>query len=171
MVPQGGKSEVGAGSSEVYGFEAGGGGSGEYEQFVTSLLGQSGVASVPREQMERVDGGGRDGGTVLLIKRCFLGTEQTEHTKRLLRKFFSSLVHCNPLPSRIILLDRAVCLCGERRDVLPSLRSLVERGSRVMVSAPCLDNLELRDKVEVGEVVSLIEIIDSLLRAQKVITI
>ena len=66
-------------------------------------------------------------------------------------------------PSAIICWNTAVRIVAEGSPLVPRLKHLEERGIQILVGRSCLVNLELEDKVAVGKVVNMNQILDLIL--------
>lgn len=74
-------------------------------------------------------------------------------------------------PSKIIFMNGGVKLVVEGSEVVDSLKELIDSGVQMLACGTCLDFFKLKDKVAVGEVSNMYEILSSFLAADKVITI
>lgn len=71
----------------------------------------------------------------------------------------------------ILLFNKGVTLAAEGSNVLVELSQLHEHGVDIKPCGTCVDFYEVRDKLRVGEVSSMDELIAEMDRADKVITL
>jgi hypothetical protein len=68
-------------------------------------------------------------------------------------------------------LNRGVFLALDDSPVLESLRALEARGSRFLSCGTCLDYYEVKERLAVGEVGSMVLIQELMIAADKVVTV
>jgi len=84
--------------------------------------------------------------------------------------YFGLLDESDMLPGMIAFYADGVKLVVEGSPVLAPLRSLEAKGVRIVVCKTCLDYFQLNDKVRVGIVGGMPDILEAQWRAHKVIT-
>lgn len=89
----------------------------------------------------------------------------------LTNSFFPTLVDTAPKPHTILFLNSGVKLVTKNSTVTDSLKLLEEEGTEILICGTCLDFFNLKDKVKVGKISNMFEIVDTLLNSDKVITI
>jgi len=92
-----------------------------------------------------------------------------QHT--LLRKYLLLLQENNTLPGAICFYTSGVKMVVEGSPVLDVLQSLEARGVRLIVCKTCLDHFQLLEKLRVGIVGGMGDIIAAQWLADKVITL
>jgi selenium metabolism protein YedF len=97
------------------------------------------------------------------------GDSQLQH--KLLSSYLKLLDENNVLPSAICFYTEGVKLVVEGSSMLDVLRSLEEKGVWLVVCQTCLHFYDLVDKVQVGVVAGMTDIIEAQWRAEKVITL
>jgi intracellular sulfur oxidation DsrE/DsrF family protein len=90
---------------------------------------------------------------------------------KLIGKYFDILLLGNELPAAITFYTDGVQLVTEGSPVLEQLGHLESKGVRLIVCSTCLDELRLADKVKVGIVGGMPDIIEAQIKASKVITL
>lgn len=91
--------------------------------------------------------------------------------KILIRAFFPTLFEIKPQPDKIIFMNSGVKLTVEGSEVIDSLRMIEEEGMEILVCGTCLDFFNLKDKIKVGHISNMFEIVDSLLNSDKILTL
>lgn len=90
---------------------------------------------------------------------------------KLITKYFDILVQGNELPAAITFYTDGVQLVTEGSPILDQLAQLEDKGVRLIICSTCLDELRLADKVKVGIVGGMPDIIEAQIKASKVITL
>jgi len=98
-------------------------------------------------------------------------TEDAELKITLARKFLSLVALAEPLPSQICFYTDGVRLCVAGSPVLDELRALEAKGVELVLCATCLERFGLRDRVAVGVVGGMGDIITALTRADNAVTL
>jgi selenium metabolism protein YedF len=83
----------------------------------------------------------------------------------LLRGFVKTLAAVEPRPDVIVCYNGGVALCCEGSPVLDDLRALQAAGVLVLACGTCLNFYGLADRLLVGRVTDMLEIVDTLGRA------
>ena len=108
--------------------------------------------------------------TVLLFTRNGLGAAPLELQQKLAAKFLQLNREANILPAKILFYTDGVKLACEGSPIISELKALKDRGVELILCSTCLDYFGLRDKVQVGIVGGMPDIIEALNAAQKVIS-
>ena len=107
----------------------------------------------------------------ILVTNEGMGKGDLNLQQKLLTSYFRLLIENNKLPNAICFYTEGVKLVVEGSPVLDELRSLEEKGVWLGVCQTCLNYYDLRDKVQVGIVGGMADIIEAQWKAEKVITI
>jgi selenium metabolism protein YedF len=89
----------------------------------------------------------------------------------LVSSFFPTLIDTGLRLHRIVFLNSGVELVTKNPAVTDSLRLLEKEGTEILICGTCLDFFNLKDKVKVGKISNMFEIVSTLLTSDKVITI
>lgn len=99
-----------------------------------------------------------------------IGHQDPELGKRLMHSFFMKLLEAAEKPSHILFLEKGVQLLLPEFSAVNALKILEkEFGVILLACVTCLDYYSIRDKIEVGLVSSMPEIIDIMHESDKVI--
>lgn len=101
-------------------------------------------------------------GKVIFVKSALLGEGDQQLGNILIKGFIKTLLEINPLPDKIIFINSGVKLPCENKDVINSLKKLQEKDVEVLSCGTCLDYYNITDKLKVGNVSNMYEIVDSL---------
>ena len=112
--------------------------------------------------------------TAILVTRGGFGTTLPEDTPfglEMLEKFLHTLEKLPEKPAVICFYTEGVRLVVTGSPVLLALKLLAESGVRLLVCQSCLQQYALTDRVAVGEVGGMPDIVAAMAQAGKVITI
>lgn len=114
---------------------------------------------------------GRRRRTTLVIARYGMGDAPAELSLKLVQTHLGLLDADDRVPYAICLYAEGVRLAVEGSPVLDELRSLAEKGARVVVCTTCLNFFGLADKLQAGVAGSMKDIIEMQWNAKRVITL
>jgi hypothetical protein len=112
-----------------------------------------------------------DGDTVIIINRNGMGEADQVLQHRLVGTYLKLLDEHNILPGAICFYAEGVHLALESSPVLETLISLEEKGVRLILCSTCVDYYELKDRIKVGIVGGMGDILEAQRAAAKVITL
>ncbi|MDI6895344.1 MAG: sulfurtransferase-like selenium metabolism protein YedF [Bacillota bacterium] len=141
-----------------------------------ALAGQPGTGqpSVARPADETAVGGGGTGVggvQVILMGTDRLGRGSDELGSVLMRSFLYTLAQLPSPPDALIFVNAGVHLTTEGSPVLDELRQLQDRGTQILSCGTCLDYFGLREKLVVGRVTNMYEIVETLASPGGVLTL
>jgi selenium metabolism protein YedF len=111
-------------------------------------------------------------GIVLFIPSEVLGRGDNQQLGSLLmQSFLHTMGGLTSRPETIILINNGVKLVANDSLVIGELRQLESQGIEILACGTCLSRLQLLDKVAVGQVSNMYTIADTLLRAEKVVSL
>lgn len=111
-------------------------------------------------------------GIVLFIGSDVLGRgEDSQLGSLLMQKFLHTLAGLTLRPETIILVNNGVKLVTEDSLTAGELGHLENQGIEILACGTCLSRFQLTDKVAVGQVSDMYTIADTLLRAEKIISL
>lgn len=109
---------------------------------------------------------------VYFITSDKIGQQDPELSKRLMHGFFLKLLEAAEKPSHILFMERGVQLLLPESSSFKALKTLEnEFGVKLLACVTCLDYYGIRDKIEVGQVSNMSEIIANMHESDKVIHI
>jgi intracellular sulfur oxidation DsrE/DsrF family protein len=112
-----------------------------------------------------------DSETVLLITRNGMGEAKPALQQKLITTYLNLLDENNILPAAICFYTDGVRLVVEGSPVIDSLKSLEAKGVRLILCSTCLGYFNLTDKVQVGIVGGMTDILEAQRQAGKVISL
>jgi sulfur relay (sulfurtransferase) complex TusBCD TusD component (DsrE family) len=109
--------------------------------------------------------------TILVFSRNGLGHAPEDLQQKLAAKFLQLNLDANTLPAKILFYTDGVKLACDGSLVIDQLRVMKERGVELILCSTCLDYYCLREKVAVGIVGGMPDIIEAMNTAGKVISL
>jgi len=109
--------------------------------------------------------------TTVLVTRNGMGEADFELQSKLINTYFRLLNENDILPAVICFYADGVKLVVNGSPVLDTLKSLEEKGVRLVLCNTCLNFYGLAEKVQVGVVGGMGDIIEAQVKASKVVTI
>ena len=103
-----------------------------------------------------------DARQTVLIKSCFLGVGDETLGSTLMKAFIFTLTQSKPLPKKVMFLNSGVKLTTENEETVKNLQVLENEGTEIVSCGTCLDFYNLKDKLKVGSVGNMYDIVDSL---------
>jgi selenium metabolism protein YedF len=102
---------------------------------------------------------------VVYINSDLLGVGDEALGSFLMKAFLKTLLDLEKKPDHLILINSGVRLVSEGSQVLDTLRALSEEGVEIVSCGTCLDFYKLREKMSVGKISNMYDIIQSMLEA------
>lgn len=112
-----------------------------------------------------------DRDTVIIINRNGMGEADQVLQYRLIGTYLQLLDEHNILPGAICFYTEGVHLAVEGSPVLETLKSLEQKGVRLILCTTCINYYELTERVKVGIVGGMGDILEAQRAAKKVITL
>jgi len=117
------------------------------------------------------EGSQTSGETVMFITSSTLGQGSEELGKILMRSFIFTLKETSPRPSKLFFLNSGVFLTTEGSPVLEELSQLAAGGVEIFSCGTCLDYYNLKDKLRVGQVTNMYDMVENMHAAAKCIVL
>lgn len=109
--------------------------------------------------------------TVILITTNGMGNADEKLQLTLIEKYLELMLRGSSLPYALCFYTEGVKLVCDGSPVIPQLKKLETGNVRLIICSTCLTHYELTDKVQVGIVGGMSDIIEAQFRAAHVITI
>jgi len=106
---------------------------------------------------------------VVYINSDLLGVGDEALGSFLIKAFLKTLLDLETKPNHLILINSGVQLAAEGSKVLENLIALSEAGVEILSCGTCLDFYKLREKLSVGTISNMYDIIQSMLEADRLI--
>jgi selenium metabolism protein YedF len=108
---------------------------------------------------------------IFLITGDQIGISAEEPGKKLMQTFLYSLAQLPKAPEIILLINAGVKLAAQGSDVLDSLRTIAEHGADIRSCGQCLNYYGLTEKLAVGKITNMMEIVEFLTSSRRTVTI
>jgi intracellular sulfur oxidation DsrE/DsrF family protein len=112
-----------------------------------------------------------DSDTVILFTRNGMGDAEPELQIKLASTYLNLLDENNILPAAICFYTDGVKFVVDGSPVLETLKSLESKGVRLILCSTCLNYFNLVEKVKVGIVGGMTDIIKAQMKAGKVVSV
>jgi intracellular sulfur oxidation DsrE/DsrF family protein len=109
--------------------------------------------------------------TVILVTKNGMGMGPQDLQLTLMGKYLDLLNLQNDLPAAICFYTEGVRLVAEGSPVIEKLRTLEGKGVRLIICSTCLDYFGLAEKIKIGVVGGMGDILAAQWQAVKVITL
>lgn len=109
------------------------------------------------------------GDLVVVVSSDRMGTGNDELGKVLIKGFIFAVTQLDTLPKAMLFYNGGVTLTTEGSPALEDLKSLEAQGVEIMSCGTCLDYYGLKDKLAVGSVTNMYNIVETQAKAAKVI--
>lgn len=120
-------------------------------------------ADAVREEAERR--------TVVVLSQDIMGRGDEELGTILIKAFMNTLAESDTLPWRILLFNRGVILAAREAETVEALKNLEQSGVEILVCGTCLDYFGLKEKLAVGTVSNMYDILTTMLTSTNSVTI
>jgi selenium metabolism protein YedF len=106
---------------------------------------------------------------VILFASDRIGDGPDELGRVLVRSFVKTLAEQGPFPWRVVCLNSGIALTTEGSPVADDLRAMESAGAEILSCGTCLDYFHAKEKLLVGRVSNMREILETLTRAGRVL--
>ena len=111
-------------------------------------------------------------GYAVFVGKDVVGAGERELGYNLMKMALYTLAQGDSVPAHVLFMNDGVKLpAGEEQQVIDSLMTLLEKGSIILVCGTCLNYYGLADRLKVGTVSNMYDIMSAMQRADKVITL
>lgn len=139
------------------------------KEFKITIQVVKGVAAPAKEASAACCCEGYKKNYVVAVSSDKMGEGSEELGKVLIKAFFFALTQQDELPGTIIFYNGGVKLSTEGSPVLEDLKNLAAQGVEVISCGTCLNFYQLSEKLAVGEVSNMYDIVEHLRKADVVV--
>lgn len=111
------------------------------------------------------------GPVVVVIPSDQMGRGEEELGHLLIRSFLHALTEVSSRPDTMIFFNTGVKLTAKGSEVLEDLQALENSGVEILICGTCLDYFSLKDKIAVGQVSNMYIIAETMLSANRLVTV
>ena len=109
------------------------------------------------------------GGKVVVISGNTMGSGDEVLGKKLMKAFIFALTSQDEVPEKVIFYNTGAFLTTEDEDTVKDLKSLEAAGAVIMTCGTCLDFYGLKEKLQVGIISNMYDIVEAQMNASSVI--
>ena len=109
------------------------------------------------------------GGKVVVLSSNTMGNGDEQLGKKLMKAFIFALTSQDEVPEKVICYNSGAYLTTEDPDTVKDLKSLEEAGATVMTCGTCLDFYGLKEKLKVGIISNMYDIVEAQMSASLLI--
>jgi selenium metabolism protein YedF len=136
-------------------------------EIIIAKCGQTDESTVPEDIAAKCDLKAQEEYVVLISGDTF-GSGEEELGKLLLRNYLYTLRDGDKLPVAVLFVNSGVFLTTDGSDCIDELKELEASGVEVLSCGTCLDYYNLKDKLMVGKVTNMYEIVEMTTKSRTV---
>lgn len=111
-------------------------------------------------------------GYSIFIGKDHVGEGDFEIGYNLIKMAIYTLSELEDVPVNILFMNSGVRLpTGEEEQIIDNLKTLADKGSEILVCGACLDYYGLKEKLKVGEISNMYDILERMREVSKVISL
>ncbi len=146
-------------------------GADEFELLLERVQDKASPEEEPVElQSSPVEQKSLNGKNVVYVGNDCMGRGDDALGRKLIRGFLRTLIDVAPVPWKIIFINAGVKLTTVDEEAVEAISVLADRGVEILSCGTCLEHFGLVDRLKVGRVTNMFEVIESLNGATKVIS-
>ncbi|MGN1231290.1 MAG: sulfurtransferase-like selenium metabolism protein YedF, partial [Anaerotignum sp.] len=111
----------------------------------------------------------RKNGMVIVLSANVMGTGEEKLGKSLMKAFVFAVTKQDVLPETILCYNTGAYLTCEGADTLEDMKILEAEGVNILTCGTCLDFYGIKDKLAVGGVTNMYEIVEKMEQAKTII--
>ena len=109
------------------------------------------------------------GGRVVVLSSNKMGVGDDKLGEKLMKAFVFALTSQDDVPDKVICYNSGAFLTTEDPDTVRDLKKLEEAGTTVMTCGTCLDFYGIKDRLQVGVVSNMYDIVEAQMQAAAII--
>ena len=134
-------------------------------------LGQKFQYAVASQKLSEKDGAAKEKESTCTVvfssNKMGEGAEELGHT--LIKSFVFALSNVDPLPTAMVFFNSGAYITSEDSPVLFDLKTLEKAGVKIMTCGLCADYYKIKEKVAVGIISNMYEIVETQMQSDKII--
>ncbi len=109
------------------------------------------------------------GNTIVVVSSDKMGEGDEELGHILMKSFLFAVTQLDELPDKMVFYNSGARLTAEGSPALEDLKNLAEQGVEIMTCGTCLDFYGIKEKLAVGTVTNMYNIVETMQQADRVI--
>ena len=143
---------------------------GEHDFAVTmQVKAEANAAELTQVQPSQQAAAAPSGGKTVLVGANTMGTGDEKLGKNLMKAFLFALASQDEVPANIIFFNTGAYLTCEGSESVQDLKGLEGAGAPITTCGTCLDYYGLKEKLQVGSVSNMYDIVETLMASAVVI--
>lgn len=139
------------------------------KDYVVKMLVAAGTGTASGEEIIACEPCRTENGTVVVISGNTMGTGEEALGRILIKAFIFALSKQDQLPDAMIFYNSGAYLTCEGSESLEDLKAMEAEGVKIMTCGTCLDYYGLKEKLAVGSVSNMYEIVETQMGAALII--
>lgn len=111
----------------------------------------------------------RRGDTIVVVNSATMGIGNDELGKVLIKGFIFAVSQLEELPKTMLFYNGGAFLTTEGSASLEDLKSMEAQGVEIKTCGTCLDFYGLKDKLQVGSITNMYDIVETMSKASRII--
>ena len=136
---------------------------------VTFQIPENGAAPAAESAAPTCTPDSKKHGLVAVLSANTMGNGEEQLGKILMKSFIFALTKQDQLPETILCYNSGAYLTCEGSDSLEDLKSLEAEGVKILTCGTCLDFYNLKEKLAVGGVTNMYEIVEIMENAESIV--
>ena len=143
----------------------------ESEFIITMVIGESTVSAISVEEEDLTcTPDSRRKGMLVVLSANTMGTGDPKLGTALMKAFVFALTKQDRLPETILCYNTGAYLTCEDADTLDDMKLLESEGVTILTCGTCLDFYGIKDKLAVGGVTNMYDIVERMENARHIVT-
>lgn len=111
----------------------------------------------------------RNGDFVLVLDSDTLGRGDDDLGSLLMVNFLRTIAFRDDVPDTVICYNTGVKLAEQGSSAVPMLGTLAQKGAEIVLCGTCINHFQISDRIALGRVSNMQEIVDTLAGAGKLL--
>ena len=111
----------------------------------------------------------RKNGMVVVLSANVMGSGDEKLGKALMKAFVFALTKQDVLPETVVCYNTGAYLTCEEADTLEDLKNLEAEGVQILTCGTCLDYYGIKERLAVGSVTNMYEIVETMEKARTIV--
>lgn len=124
-----------------------------------------------QEVLNKIEGKKRLGDWCIFIGKDIIGSGDEDLGKSLIKMFFYTISEDDDLPKSILFMNDGVKVPTLNEQAIEHLKSLEEKGIKILVCGACLNFYHLEEELKIGNISNMYDIVGEMKSSSKVITL
>lgn len=106
---------------------------------------------------------------IVVVSSASMGNGDEQLGKILLKGFFYALSQNDVLPAKILFYNSGIFVTTEESEIIKDLKRMEDQGTVILSCGTCLDFYNRKERLLVGEIGNMYDIVEAMINAGKII--